>query len=128
MSGKIYYCDACTDFLSLTIYYHTFYKKSIVFFRKTAFFCNFLQMHIFRTRILPNLNKFQPHSQENYSKPLTKGFISGIILLLSIRQHDSLAQVVEHLTFNQGVPGSSPGWVTKFGRRERPPPKPPIRV
>ena len=25
---------------------------------------------------------------------------------------DPLAQSVEHLTFNQGVPGSSPGWVT----------------
>ena len=27
---------------------------------------------------------------------------------------DSLAQLVEHLTFNQGVPGSSPGWITIF--------------
>ena len=26
---------------------------------------------------------------------------------------DSLAQLVEHLTFNQGVPSSSLGWVTK---------------
>ena len=26
--------------------------------------------------------------------------------------HDSLAQSVEHLTFNQGVPGSNPGWIT----------------
>lgn len=60
MSGKIYYCDACTDFLSLIIYYHMIYKKSIDFFKKTTFFCNFLQMHIFRTRILPNLNKFHP--------------------------------------------------------------------
>ena len=24
-----------------------------------------------------------------------------------------LAQLVEHLTLNQGVPGSSPGWVTR---------------
>ena len=24
----------------------------------------------------------------------------------------SLAQLVEHMTFNHGVPGSSPGWVT----------------
>ena len=29
-------------------------------------------------------------------------------------QNDSLAQLVEHLTFNQGVPGSSPGWITNF--------------
>ena len=27
--------------------------------------------------------------------------------------YDSLAQLVEHLTLNQGVPGSSPGWVTR---------------
>jgi hypothetical protein len=27
---------------------------------------------------------------------------------------DSLAQLVEHLTFNQGVPGSNPGWITNF--------------
>ena len=31
---------------------------------------------------------------------------------------DSLAQSVEHLTFNQGVPGSSPGWITiRFNTR-----------
>ena len=24
-----------------------------------------------------------------------------------------IAQLVEHLTLNQGVPGSSPGWVTR---------------
>ena len=23
--------------------------------------------------------------------------------------------MVEHLTFNQGVPGSNPGWVTRIG-------------
>ena len=27
---------------------------------------------------------------------------------------EPLAQLVEHLTFNQGVPGSSPGWLTKI--------------
>ena len=27
--------------------------------------------------------------------------------------YDPLAQLVEHITFNDGVPGSSPGWVTK---------------
>ena len=36
--------------------------------------------------------------------------------------NDSLAQLVEHLTFNQGVPSSSLGWITKenmpfFARR-----------
>ena len=29
--------------------------------------------------------------------------------------YDSLAQLVEHLTLNQGVPSSSLGWVTKSG-------------
>ena len=28
---------------------------------------------------------------------------------------DPLAQSVEHLTFNQGVPRSSRGWVTNYG-------------
>ncbi len=31
--------------------------------------------------------------------------------------HDPLAQSVEHLTFNQGVWGSNPQWVTKKGLR-----------
>ena len=31
--------------------------------------------------------------------------------------YEPLAQVVEHLTFNQVVPGSSPGWLTKIGPR-----------
>ena len=29
--------------------------------------------------------------------------------------NDSLAQLAEHLTLNQGVPGSIPGWVTNYG-------------
>ena len=28
---------------------------------------------------------------------------------------DSIAQQVEHNTFNVGVPGSSPGWITRKG-------------
>jgi hypothetical protein len=32
--------------------------------------------------------------------------------VLSTR-YGPLAQLVEHLTFNQGVPGSSPGWLTR---------------
>ena len=28
--------------------------------------------------------------------------------------NDSLAQLVEHLTFNQGVPSSNLGWITTF--------------
>ena len=31
---------------------------------------------------------------------------------------DRLAQLVEHLTFNQRVPGSSPGQVTKIAQRK----------
>ena len=30
-------------------------------------------------------------------------------------QNDPLAQSVEHLTFNQGVPRSSRGWITIYG-------------
>ncbi len=30
-------------------------------------------------------------------------------------QDDPLAQLVEHLTFNQGVPSSNLGWVTIYG-------------
>ncbi len=29
-------------------------------------------------------------------------------------QHEPLAQLVEHLTFNQGVEGSSPSWLTIY--------------
>ena|GEM_PF-4125713 len=39
-----------------------------------------------------------------------------------IGRHDPLAQLAEHLTFNQGVPRSSRGWVTSFqpsGKRGR---------
>ena len=35
--------------------------------------------------------------------------MSSIIIFVI---NDSLAQLVEHLTLNQQVPGSSPGWVT----------------
>ncbi len=42
-------------------------------------------------------------------------------------QREPLAQAVEHLTFNQGVDGSSPSWLTKIsvapwssGLRHRP--------
>ena len=33
--------------------------------------------------------------------------------------YDPLAQLVEHLTFNQGVPRSSRGWVTKIRRHSQ---------
>ena len=39
------------------------------------------------------------------------------------QKHGPLAQLVEHMTFNHGVPGSSPGWATSgcggIGRRAR---------
>lgn len=41
-------------------------------------------------------------------KVLTKGFCFDIIYKLT-ENNDSLAQVVEHMTFNHGVPGSIPG-------------------
>ena len=40
---------------------------------------------------------------------LTSLYVSCIILSC---EDDPLAQSVEHLTFNQGVDGSSPSWVT----------------
>ena len=44
-------------------------------------------------------------------------FDSGIpqVRVLSPQPYDPLAQSVEHLTFNQGVPRSSRGWITKSG-------------
>ena len=37
-----------------------------------------------------------------------------MLVSYSLQSCDSLAQLVEHLTFNQGVPGSSPGWITIY--------------
>ena len=34
-------------------------------------------------------------------------------------RYDSLAQSVEHLTFNQGVRGSNPRWVTKTDKHDK---------
>ena len=36
-----------------------------------------------------------------------------------VPQQGPLAQMVEHLTFNQGVPGSNPGWTTTFDFKNR---------
>ena len=38
--------------------------------------------------------------------------------LPSVEHLDPLAQLAEHLTFNQGVPRSSRGWVTIFRTEE----------
>ncbi|KAF0229018.1 MAG: hypothetical protein FD182_1274 [Fusobacteria bacterium] len=35
-------------------------------------------------------------------------------MVLAYSLNDPLAQSVEHLTFNQGVPRSSRGWITKI--------------
>ena len=45
---------------------------------------------------------------------LTRQFLIYIILSCERWTYfsGSLAQLVEHLTFNQGVPGSNPGWAT----------------
>ena len=43
--------------------------------------------------------------------------VLGIVLLESLI-YGPLAQVVEHLTFNQVVPGSSPGWLTNQDSRK----------
>ena len=37
--------------------------------------------------------------------------VSGLFLV----HYTSIAQSVEHLTFNQGVPRSSRGWITNYG-------------
>ncbi len=34
----------------------------------------------------------------------------------NLKDYEPLAQTVEHLTFNQGVRGSSPRWLTKNTR------------
>ena len=61
------------------------------------------------------MSRFRPY-KTNYCKNilffLTLSLNIGIILKLSIF-YDPLAQTVEHLTFNQGVRGSNPRWVTK---------------
>ena len=50
---------------------------------------------------------------ENSKKVLTNNEKRGIILLVVITKgYALLAQLVEHLTLNQGVRGSSPRWRT----------------
>ena len=39
----------------------------------------------------------------------TCNLLNYVVYYLVSTLHDSLAQLVEHLTFNEGVPGSSPG-------------------
>ena len=52
--------------------------------------------------------------KQNFSKDLTNEGGCGIIIWCTA--YDPLAQSVEHLTFNQGVRGSSLRWVTKNRR------------
>ena len=39
--------------------------------------------------------------------------VPSLVRIQSSPQKGQLAQLAEHLTFNQGVPGSTPGWLTK---------------
>ncbi len=57
------------------------------------------------------------------AKILTKMAEYGIIYKSANMRHDPLAQAVEHLTFNQGVRGSIPRWITKKRRGERSSPR-----
>ena len=59
------------------------------------------------------LNKF-PNGwtcEQEISKKEVDNNVS-ILYTKNLIRHDLLAQLVEHLTFNQGVDGSSPSWVT----------------
>ena len=49
---------------------------------------------------------------ENFAKRLDNPLVFCYNTYVVFLQHESLAQAVEHLTFNQGVPGSIPGWFT----------------
>ena len=51
--------------------------------------------------------------QKNRNFLLTiKPHIDIILKLSKFSNFDSLAQLAEHLTFNQGVRGSNPRWIT----------------
>ncbi len=41
------------------------------------------------------------------------GYIFFLSYICTRKQGDSVAQLVEHNTFNVGVLGSSPSWITK---------------
>lgn len=53
------------------------------------------------------------HAQRGISKKLVDNNVD-VLYTKNLISHDLLAQLVEHLTFNQGVDGSSPSWVTIF--------------
>ncbi len=84
MSSKINCCEACTDFLSLTIFYHKQCKKSIVFLIFMHLFCCFSHMHILSSPLLPIINKLLHCTLFFSAKHLTNPRISDIILLLLI--------------------------------------------
>ena len=58
---------------------------------------------------------------DNLHGPLVKGLrhlpfteVTGVRIPYGSPFFEPLAQLVEHLTFNQGVEGSSPSWLTTF--------------
>ena len=69
-------------------------------------------LHISWVKGGAQLNKKMGCSQAVRHKTLTLACVGSNPATPAMR--DSLAQLEEHLTFNQGVPGSSPGWITIF--------------
>ncbi|SYX85834.1 conserved protein of unknown function [Paenibacillus alvei] len=62
------------------------------------------------------------HGGNRGSNPLrvTTSILVGVTWRTAMfLHHEPLAQLVEHLTFNQGVEGSSPSWLTSFIPRLR---------
>ena len=53
-----------------------------------------------------SVNGFQPKSEAIYDCDLEE---LALTTVRAIKLQGSLAQLVEHMTFNHGVPGSSPG-------------------
>jgi hypothetical protein len=51
---------------------------------------------------------------------LTLEFAGSTPATPAINQIDPLAQLAEHLTFNQGVRGSNPRWITIFSKLQSP--------
>ena len=56
----------------------------------------------------------------DFSRPLGYNIPSGLLVKYAKDKRDEpLAQLAEHLTFNQGVRGSNPRWFTIIGAQKR---------